>query len=106
MQEADAVCIAHILKCFTICRILTAKFTQCSLVLDADTMHEVVCSLKEHLQHQDGTDSLQLRLLLFDFVSLNPKFQFYFGVHATKGHVQLYAPFLMLIVVADRCAKF
>ncbi len=47
-----------------------------ALVLDADTMHEVVCSLKEHLQHQDGTDSLQLRLLLFDFVSLNPKFQF------------------------------
>jgi hypothetical protein len=26
-------------------------------------------------------------------VSLNPKFQFYFGVHVTKGHVQLYAPF-------------
>ena len=64
--------------------------------LDAD-MHEVVCSLKEHLQHPDGTDSLQLQQRLFDFVSLNPKFQFYFGVHATKDHVQLYAPFHGLV---------
>ena len=71
-----------------------------------DDMHEVICALKDRLQCQDGTDLLQLRQLLFDFVSLNPKFQFYFGVHATNGHVQLYAPFLMLIVAADRCAKF
>ena len=46
----------------------------------------------QHLDAELNEDLLQLRHLLFDFVSLNPKFQFYFGVHATKGHVQLYAP--------------
>jgi hypothetical protein len=45
-----------------------------------DDMHEVICALKDRLQSQDGTDLLQMRQLLFDFVSLNPKFQFYFGV--------------------------
>ncbi len=58
-------------------------------------MHEVVCSLKERLQHQDGSDFNQLRKLLFDFVSQNTKFQFHFGLHSvsTRHPVQLYAPF-------------
>ena len=60
-----------------------------------DDMQKVVRSLKDRLQHQDGSDLPQLRQLLFDFVSQNTKFQFYFGFHSvsTRNPIQLLAPF-------------
>jgi hypothetical protein len=73
--------------------------------LDAD-MREVVCSVKEHLQHQDGTESLQLRQLLFDFVSLNPSSSFTSAFMPQKAMCSFTHLFLTLIAVADRCAEF
>jgi hypothetical protein len=55
-------------------------------------LSEIACSIKTG---RISTSLYKLRKLLFDFVSQNTKFQFYFGLHSvsTRHPVQLYAPF-------------
>ncbi len=77
-----------------------------------DGMHEVVCSLKEHLQHQDGTDKNLFRTYFScdNCCSILCRWtrssSFTSAFMSQKAMCSFTHLFLTLIVVADRCAKF